>query len=610
MTVVETGDRAAAVEALQKRAEGGSWKDVGLLLAKHRVPMPGTQGGGGRTFADYSSVSARTAGAKTIILNHLDYYRTGEWDELRTVALPHTQIRGIPLEHDPHTGRRYTTVRVTGMPWRPMLTDAEWAAFDAQETADGAARKTGAAARHAVADERVSAFMGVSTWIDDELQLTLMPDSATAYRLRSRPPEDRGWENGEGRIEATLRRTLFQAGCGRSLLAALRGIEHLLARPQRRVAHNDPIAVLQRHVADLEGRLAATNKASQVADRELEAAERDDKEAAHWRSKGKEARKDLRILKASLADAQAELASAVDSLVESVEAAAADIAEPVLLASLLLDGTKKVPPVVAELLDAYGITRSLRLSRPDPATGAVRATATARLPLLDGSTFDVHLEWDTPNSRNATGDAALVPAMIRLWADGHSFEEIAEHFPDHDSKRIKKRLNEALKRGGMTCRGLRIAALKCPVAATRQVGLPTTTLRDLATAGTVPSVTTISGHRRFDIDALTEALRPLGLLGSPENPIVAIGQLAKHPEVRSRQGSYGDWPMSGRSRPLAAPAASVGSASRMSSTPSTRPAKLRRRRSRRSLSSRWRGRLGRGRQPQWRWRRQRAPTAR
>jgi excisionase family DNA binding protein len=469
MRVVETPHRVAAVAALEKRAQGGSWKQVGALLAEHLVPMPGTRGGNGRTFADYSTVSARTAGAKSILLSHLDYYRTGEWDELRTVALPNVEIRGIQLEHDPDTGRRYTTVRVTGMPWRPFLTDAQWADFDEHERADQAARKTGAAAREMTADERVAAFMGVSSWLDGDHQFTLVPDSPTAYRLRGRPPQDRGWDSGEGTIVATLRRTIFHTGCGRSLLEGLRAVEDQLAPPRKRTEPNDPIAAIQHLLADLERRIATATKASDVADRELEAADGDADEVEHWRTKGKEARAEVRSLERTLVDTRAELAAAVDRTVEAVESSPADIAEPVLLASLLLDGTKKVDPVVAELLDAYGITSSLRLDRPDPVTGAVRATATARLPLLDGTTFEVDLQWDTPNSHNTTGDVALLPAMIRAWADGHSFEQLAGRFPDHDARRVRKRLNEALRRGGMTVRGLRIAALKCPVPATRQV---------------------------------------------------------------------------------------------------------------------------------------------
>src|SRR5699024_6113790 len=73
-------------------------------------------------------------------------------------------------------------------------------------------------------------------------------------------------------------------------------------------------------------------------------------------------------------------------------------------------------------------------------------------------------------------------------------------------------------------------------AAAEAVGLPTATLRSLGDDGLVPCVRTILGHRRFDIEAVSAALENLDLLGSPDNPIVSIGELADHPEVQLSTG--------------------------------------------------------------------------
>jgi hypothetical protein len=58
------------------------------------------------------------------------------------------------------------------------------------------------------------------------------------------------------------------------------------------------------------------------------------------------------------------------------------------------------------------------------------------------------------------------------------------------------------------------------------------TLRDLAKQGKVHTHITLSGHRRFDLDVLLVELEKLDLVGSPDNPIVAIGELASHADVR------------------------------------------------------------------------------
>lgn len=466
MKVVPTRDRPAVVEALQARAGGASWRQVGDVLARHRVPMPGTRGQG-RTFADYSSNSARALGARTAILRHVDYYRTGTWVVTRSVALPNERIRGIDLEHDPATGRRFTQVQVQGLPWEPHLSDEEWVRFDEHEAADERRRTEGAATRNLSHQDLVSAFMGVPAWTENRREFILRPESDTAYRIRSRAPEVRGWRSGEGKLEATLRRSLFHAGLGRAMLAGLKELEDELAPPRPPRPQEDPAFGLEQRISRIEEEIAASQRASERADRELEAADasQEDEEVDHWRERGRQARAAVRRLRSELEQVRLELATESERITESIEHDEADIAEPVLLASLLVDGPNKVTPLVRNLILDYGIADTLHLSRQ---AGLIRATATARLPLLAGGSFDLPLVWDTPDSKNVPGDGAIVPCIVRLWARGDSIEDLSTQFPGYDTGRITRRLHAAFKTAGISIRGLRIAALKCPILETRQ----------------------------------------------------------------------------------------------------------------------------------------------
>lgn len=472
LRVVESEWRPVVVEALRKRAAGKSYEAIGEFFAEKGVPMRGTKARG-RTFAEYSTKSARTAAVKAILSpDNLDYYRTGEINEVRTVGLPGEEVRGIAVEHDPDTGRGVKHLRIR-LPHRKFLTDAEWAAFDRVEADEEKDRNNGAAARDLAPDDRVSPFQGVASYVDDEdgLEHVLVPDSATAYRWRTREPEDRGWGNGEGTITATLRRTLFNAGFGRAFLESLRDIEDQLAPATTpgKGGPDDPLTALEDDIARIENEIDARERASARADKELEEAEgdEDDDEIDHWRKKGKQARSELRRLRGELAAAEQRLAAAATEVVEVVETKAADIAEAVLVASLLLDGDRMVEPIVYEALRDYGVLATLRLARTGPQM--VQATATAQVPLLDGTKHEVVVTWETPDSHETTGDGALVPAMVRLWATGHNDDEIASHFPGHDADRVRRRLRKALQRGGIASKALRTAALKCPITATRAV---------------------------------------------------------------------------------------------------------------------------------------------
>jgi DNA-binding transcriptional MerR regulator len=469
--VEETEWRAVVIEAMKLRASGASWAQVGALLAKRAVPMSGTKGSG-RTFAEYSSEPGRTAGARTLFDEKaLDYYRTGEWNETRTINSPELNVRGVELERDLESGRGKATIRVNGMPWQQFLTDAEWEAFDKVEATEARKRTEGGASHKRRDGDLVSPFQGVSSWLDGGREHTFAPETSTAYRWRTREPQDRGWNNQEGDLEATLRRDLFHTAFAGALLDQLRDMEHLLAPITVRRDDTDPLHELEAGVAGIEAAVISAERASERADRELLLAEVDEEsdEIEHWRAKGKTGRAALRRLRAELVAAKAALAAGAKQVIETVEVTEADVAEAVLVASLLLDGPKKAEPIVRYTLTAYGVLTTLHLTRDGAAAGMVRATAAALLPMLDGSQHEIEVTWEVPDTHAQPGDTALVPAIVRAWAVGESPDAIAGRYPGHDADRIRKRISQALRRGGVRDRARRTAALKCPVSATRTI---------------------------------------------------------------------------------------------------------------------------------------------
>ncbi|HDH25811.1 MAG TPA: helix-turn-helix domain-containing protein [Actinobacteria bacterium] len=458
MTVEEHPLRDTVLAGLKLRAEGKHWTAVGALFATDGIPMPGLRGGG-KTYADFATPALAAASARNQITRHLDYYRTGEFVTRRTTRLVGEKIRGIKVEYDAATGRRYVDVRVEGLPWRPFLSDEQWAKFDKFEADEDKKRQTGAATHKRGGP--VSAFRGIPKWVtngSDENMLA--PETKTAYRWRV-----------NNITEATLRRTLMHHGCGIALVDVLRGMEGQLSPLRTIAARNNPCIEIEAHISELVSLIGERQAASDRADRELELAgtDVDTAEIDHWRTRGKETRQRLHDLRDQLAEARQELALAQSQVVETIEEEDTDITEPILLASLLADGNKHVEPIVAKLCEEYDITNTLRAERDSTQADMVRLTAKARIPFVDGSTHQVDLEWWVPDSHNTTGDGALVPAMIRLWATGVTLKVVALRFPDHDAARIQRRIRKAMERGGVKNRGLRTAALKCPVGATRAI---------------------------------------------------------------------------------------------------------------------------------------------
>lgn len=459
-TVEEAPDHDIIRAGLRLRAQGNSWEQVGDLWAQHRVRMPGVKGVG-RTFDDYRSGAERARAARQQFYRWEDYYRSNSPVVRRSID--HDPGRGQKLDYDAATGRRFKDIPVRGWPWRPYLTEAEWAAFDQHEAAQDAAaaekrnRKTGAATHVARGDG--SAFQGVpARKLAEGAEETLRPETATAYRWRI-----------AGEIQATLRKSFMHRGCGADLLAKLRTIEDPLAAARRTVVGDDPLVVAERAITQLDAAIAEEEKHSAAADREVQQADADGDadEVAHWRDKGREARRNLRVLREQREAAVAELQAVQADLVETEDTLETDVTEAVLLATLLNDGGTAVDPLVVELCDRYGISDSIRpcwavSPDPDGRGGKVRLKATAAIPLANGATHPLELEWTVDNTKEAPGDQALTETLMRAWAAGQTFEEIAQPYPHLDAERVRRRISGQLEKLGIG-RDLRRTLLRQPL---------------------------------------------------------------------------------------------------------------------------------------------------
>jgi DNA-binding transcriptional MerR regulator len=477
-----------AQTALQMLAAGKSYKEVGAHLAEQKVPMPGTQGAG-KTFADYSSDSARTTGVKNLLLDSraLAYYRTGQCGvELQSSGILDSDksMRGISVQFD-HATRMHVWKGTVIWPHQPMLTSDEWAKLDQRLTdeAEHRNRLVGAAAqeKHTAS----SAFQGVTAWDTTEgREAKLAPETDTAYRWRERDRAARGWQNNEGDPCATLRKAFFDRAAGQAIIDAIRGLSAPIATLTPSVGH-DPVKELRAEVAELTAAFEQATKATKRAEEELLRADDEDDQQT-WRQLRSKKKADAKRIDADLTAARARLADAAANIVLENEDADADVTLPALVGSLLLDSDGTVPPAVVQGLHTLGVTSTLRLAfedptvlpayqRPDSERGDliaerwVTATATMTVTFVDGSTFDVPLTWRTLDTWTQTGTRSMTHHLIRLWAAGKSIDGIAALSPGMSPKNIRHRLVSKMRAAGMDGWYLPGTAVECEVLDTRRV---------------------------------------------------------------------------------------------------------------------------------------------
>ena len=467
LTVVENSFWAVAQEALAMRARGESWEEVGEHLARHAVPMTGTKARG-RTFADYSKASERTSAARRLLLRHVDWYRTGEMIVRRHTKLERDEVRGHTLSFEPATGQRYRDVSVR-LPWRPVLSESQWASFDRHEAEDAecraARRQTGAATHEH--SRRGAAFQGVPRWEGNQ---TLASETPSAYRWRR-----------DGKIVATLRRTLVHRGAGIALLEALRHLDQTKVPATLRRGDGERLRDEEFRVVKMDEAIADLRARSEASDAELlrtRTQGKSEREIEHWRSQGEAIREELWRMEGDREIAKEDLALVRERVVDLIEEREADIAEPVLLASLLADGDQRVDPLVTEMCERYGITATLRVDWDDggderegdqEAGRLARLHAVATITLLDGALAEVVMVWTVGDSHLAPGDASFAPAMLRQWAAGRDYGEIASRLPGYDSARVRRIVGRALREAGVVDRGLRRSLLEAPVVAPRAI---------------------------------------------------------------------------------------------------------------------------------------------
>jgi len=466
---------AAAAWALTAIATGRTWADVGQHFEDVGVPLMTTQAAG-RTYADLPSNYLRTNSARHLVTKYLDFYRTGTWTERRSTKLPREEIRGYKLKYEAATGRRYIDIPILGMPWAQILTATQWDAFDAAEAEyeRNAERRRGAAASARSGD--AAALRGVPSWEHDGLQHALFPSTTTAYHWKSREPRRGGWTGADVEIRATLRKDVFHRALGRALIAELEAIDAPLAPVMAR--EPEPVEDIGALILDVEAGIKDQRRVSKRADDEVLAAGADSDEVDHWRTVGRDARQRIKALQTELADLHAREASG--PLDEAIELVEADITEPLLVASLLRDGTRHVAPIVAAALDDYRITSSVRAQAHPTDRDVVRMTASARIPLADGTRHRVDLVWDVVDSHLKAKDHALVEYAIRRWARGDDMEEIAEIFPGWTPARARKAVRNGLVDRGVS-RPVADAVIGAPLGSVRSA-LGATVLEDLALA--------------------------------------------------------------------------------------------------------------------------------
>ena len=482
----------AVVAALKMMAAGRSYQEIGEELVEANFPKRGMSGSqtrsGPATFANYSTAWARTYSTRHMLTKpeYQSYWRTGRFKFRQGTNAPlgaDGRIRGHEVVRDENEAEWIWQGEIS-LVHRQMLTDAEWAAIDErleQEEAGRQHRLTGAAAR-SKSGTRGAAFQGVVAWhASAERQGKFAPETPTAYRWRERPTTKRsGWANGEGDHCATLRRKYFDRACGQAILAAINDLDTPIASAE--LVH-DPAAGHRRRVEELSAERERIERVSRRAQEELLRAE-DADEQELWRSKHAALRQQRRDLDAEIETARTELEQNLtethtEDVIENV-----DVTMPALVASLLLESDNDVERAVTDGLHRLGISSTLRVefadpntlpahrldrSEPDTAGRMVVATATMQVELADGTTAQIPLRWLVPDSYRRPGTTVATPLVIRYWAEGWTWEEIAQLVPDVPVERVRERVMHTLRAHGIAGRYLSTIAAECPIVATRRV---------------------------------------------------------------------------------------------------------------------------------------------
>ena len=425
---------------------GGSWDEV--AAAAGGAPMRGARANG-RMVAD-AQHPERSAPALFLPRN-LEFWRTGVLHREARTSIRADKVRGIPVTRDDETGFAVAEVSVRlpvpdgGFPWTPAELDAVQAEIARRAAAP---RLTPGPTDRRRPLSRASSFRVAG---DDAHQYRIASEGNSAYRLRRRPAQARGWDSGEGEHLATLYAPALHRTLAQTLRRELRSI-------------TEPLAPLSPPAADLraERRRELTESRSELIARlhrvdNIVLGATNEADQQHWLAKSKEVRDELAGVDAAL-----ERLDEDDDTTEHT----VDAVLPAAVVELLERcGALPCDPLVNKAMERIGILDTLRATSWDAET--VQLAATLTLYTSSGEALVRHLTWRCPNSKPGRPDSLRSRDLLRRFGEGSSFDELAKvagGTPDEVRATMLRWLKDA---GHIPSRGRRRALADCPVPSTR-----------------------------------------------------------------------------------------------------------------------------------------------
>jgi hypothetical protein len=392
------------------------------------------------------------------------------------------------------------------------LRTSQWEALEclyATPALDGEAgslRRTAGGAR-STDDDLVRPFLGLHTWFEHSVLSTPEPGEGfvadedglpcrrverqigggnpNAVNVRERQPQTRGWGTNEGHIVATVPDDVL----AKSLASALRAVliqvgdsTITFTATRRRNAHVEKLALLQAKLVAAQDLAATMSKQAEGHRRALAMALADDpdstaarEEAQAHQADGRRAACEAAAAAAEATQLQAKIESTDDDAAMSVERLSVDLTRVAVLADVLDAGAANPRPrFVREVHDAVA-TIFQDTFRLDPDTTNHRlAYWRGTLHLQAGGQTITHelAPVAVPNSVRPTNspriatEVAAEASAVYLLRDGHSLTELFG-FSTKSDKAALKSTRGWLDSKGVTKRGLRSAAVDCPVPETK-----------------------------------------------------------------------------------------------------------------------------------------------
>ena len=425
---------------------GGSWEAVAAAAAA--APMRGTRSKG-RMVADAHQPERSVE--SLFLPRNLEFWRTGVLHREARTSIRADKIRGIAVTCDNDTGFAVAEVSVR----LPVPDDGfPWTADEVEAVEAELARRAAAPRRNPGPSSRLRPLSGAAAFkvgSDDDHQYRIASEGPSAYRLRRRPAQARGWDTGEGEHLATL----YAPAMHRTLAQAIRDELRSITEPLAPLARPAEDRRRQRRQELTESRGDLVARLARVDDIVLGATT--DADVKHWLARSQEVRDELAHVDAALE----RLDEDDDTSQRTVDAVL-----PAAIAELLERcGARPGDPVLNRAMERLGILDTLRATSWDAET--VELAATLTLYTSSGKALVRHLEWRCPNSKPGRPDRLRARDLLRRFGDGSSFDDLATvagGTPDETRTTMLRWLKDA---GHVPSRGRRRALADCPVRATR-----------------------------------------------------------------------------------------------------------------------------------------------